>query len=77
VLNDLEQLVAIGPENIAPDTDGESSEEQDEQEEEKSGIEISEPGESPPASSNELENQDNQQVAFDDYLKSWGAKLNS
>jgi len=27
VLNDLEQLVAIGPENIAPDTDQESSEE--------------------------------------------------
>jgi len=58
---------------VAPETEGE--EESDHSEEEKgSGIDISEA--SPPPSS-KLENANDQQQAFDDYLKNWGAKLNA
>ena len=52
-LNDLEHLVAIGPNVIAPDTEGES-ESEEEEEEKESGPKISEP--SPPPSSKGLEN---------------------
>jgi len=52
VLNDLEQLVAIGPGAVAPDTEGED-ESLSEEEEKESGIHISDP--SPPPSS-KLEN---------------------
>ena len=74
-LNDLEQLVAIGPDVVAPDTEGEEPSSAWEEEEKESGLEISEP--SPPPSSNGLEKAQDQQQAFDDYLKNWGAKLNA
>lgn len=53
VLNDLEQLVAIGPENIAPETDRSPS---DDSEKEESGINISEAD--PPSGSNGLNGGD-------------------
>lgn len=67
VLNDLEQLVAIGPDVVAPETEGEeesspSDEEVAEEpfeEEKESGLELSEP--SPPPSSKGPENAQDQQ----------------
>lgn len=58
-LNDLEQLVALGP-----DIDDKFSSE-------RSALEISED-----QSESQLEAGENQQEAFDHYLKQWGAKLN-
>ena len=74
--NDLEHLVDIGPEEIAPtqhDMGDESKISDEVVEEKESGPRISEPEEG----SSELENHENQQDAFDNYLKQWGAKLNA
>ena len=71
--NDLEHLVDIGPEATQHDGADESKLSDEVVEEKESGPRISEPEEG----SSELENVENQQDAFDHYLKQWGAKLNA